>query len=64
MDKECTLLSQWNEWNGCSVTCGPGQQTRSRTCNQGCDDVPTNELEDTQSCNLVDCPGIQPFSLF
>ena len=58
MDKECIILSEWSEWSGCSVTCGPGLQTRSRTCNQGCDDDLTNELEETQSCNLVDCPGI------
>ena len=44
-------MSIWTDWTSCSVTCGPGQKTRSRTCNQGCDNVTNEDLEQTQSCN-------------
>lgn len=36
----------WNEWIGCSATCGGGQMRRSRRCN---DPVP--------QYNGLDCPG-------
>ena len=49
-------MSAWAEWESCSVTCGSGERTRSRTCDQGCADVPNDDLEETESCNEVDCP--------
>ena len=54
-------MSTWGDWTSCSATCGPGQQTRTRTCDQGCDDVPNEDLEQTQSCNEVECPGMTIF---
>ena len=50
-------MSTWTDWTSCSVTSGQCQKTRSRTCYQGCDDVPNEDLEQTQSCNDVDCPS-------
>ena len=51
-------MSTWADWTSCSVTSGQCQKTRSRTCNQGdCDDVPNEDLEQTQNCNDVDCPS-------
>ena len=41
------------------MTCGPGQHTRTRTCHQGCTDVPVTE---TQNCNEVDCPILSEWS--
>ena len=47
------VVSTWSSWSSCSMTCGPGEQTRTRECHQGCKGVPTSE---TQVCNEVDCP--------
>ena len=52
----------WSQWGPCSVSCGPGQQTKSRTCTnpapahggQAC----TGNSTDIQSCNDAVCPGI------
>ena len=52
-----SVFSSWSEWSSCSPTCGSGQQTRTRTCNQYCDGAQNDDLEETQSCNNGDCPG-------
>ena len=52
-----SVFSSWSEWSSCSPTCGSGQQTRTRTCDQNCDGVQNDDLEETQSCNNGDCPG-------
>ena len=49
-------MSTWTDWS-CYVTSGQCQKTRSRTCDQGCDDVTNEDLEQTQSCNIDDCPS-------
>lgn len=28
----CAAWTEWCEWSGCSVKCGPGQRTRTRAC--------------------------------
>ena len=53
-------FSRWSFWSDCSVTCGEGFQTRTRTCTnpppQGkgkdCDD----DLVEERPCNEGDCP--------
>lgn len=44
-------MSSWSHWNGCIVPCGPGEQTRLRTCHQGCDNVPSEDLIETKTCS-------------
>ena len=54
--------SQWRAWSTCGVTCGEGNQTRQRFC-----DNPTpvhdgsdcnGNSEETQTCNTsILCPG-------
>ena len=54
--------SNWGAWETCSVTCGQGEKTRNRTCDnptpsnggQPCDGNST----DMASCSLSSCPGI------
>ena len=53
--------SNWSDWGNCSLSCGGGIQSRSRTCSNpapsgsGADCVGINS--DTQSCNTQTCPS-------
>ena len=58
--------SNWGLWGGCSLTCGGGVQTRTRTCTNP---SPTRGGVDcqghgsqSQSCNTKGCPGTLPLS--
>ncbi|XP_078378562.1 coadhesin-like [Oculina patagonica] len=52
----------WTEWSDCSVTCGGGSQTRSRSCTnpppqnggKNCDELGPGDQ--TQECNPDPCP--------
>ena len=55
--------SDWGPYDGCSKTCGGGQQTRKRTCTNP---PPSHDGEDcsglgpdssTRECNNQECPG-------
>ncbi|XP_063694445.1 uncharacterized protein LOC134826099 [Bolinopsis microptera] len=53
-------LSAFGEWSECSTSCGGGQQTRERSCN---DPAPDNggadcegSLTEAQNCNSGPCP--------
>ncbi|XP_007241898.1 isthmin-2 isoform X2 [Astyanax mexicanus] len=48
---------EWSRWTSCSVTCGHGNQTRSRTCGDFC--IST----ESRSCDLDPCPdNLNPIS--
>ena len=47
----------WSTWSSCSQTCGTGEQTRTRKCEQNCDDVTSDQLTESTNCNFVNCPG-------
>ena len=53
----------WGSWGACSVTCGTGNYTRSRTCTDpaplyGGDNCTTGDETDTGSCDSgVNCPS-------
>jgi len=68
-DKSCdhsshadTAVSKWDDWSGCTATCGPGQQTRERSLekNRGEFGVGfTGELKETRQCTDVKpCPEV------
>ena len=57
----CTW-SGWGKWSSCSLDCGEGKQTRSRTkmteaANGGieCEE----DILDTQICNMKECTGMK-----
>ncbi|XP_013418821.1 A disintegrin and metalloproteinase with thrombospondin motifs adt-2 isoform X2 [Lingula anatina] len=45
--------TQWGAWTSCSVSCGGGTQTRTRTCNGGSSCV--GDSSESQDCNTNDC---------
>ena len=53
--------TEWSKWSDCSVTCGGGKQTRSRTCTnphpkhggKNCDEL--GPASETQECNPDPC---------
>lgn len=55
---------QWGEWqsSACSKSCGGGQQTRNRECNNpapsGFGRICIGNSEDTIDCNVEQCPDV------
>uniref|UniRef100_A0A3Q2QHI6 SCO-spondin n=1 Tax=Fundulus heteroclitus TaxID=8078 RepID=A0A3Q2QHI6_FUNHE len=54
----CPVYEPWSPWSSCSVSCGPGQRTRTRSC-QDTDGGPSCvDTTQTESCDLPSCPGL------
>lgn len=53
--------SSWNSWETCTVTCGNGEQRRTRFCNnpapQNGGSNCTGEIYENQSCAVSQCEG-------
>lgn len=51
----------WTSWNSCSLTCGGGTQTRSRSCSNPAPQYGglscTGSTTSTQNCNTQNCPS-------
>ncbi|XP_067901824.1 isthmin-1 isoform X1 [Heterodontus francisci] len=43
----------WSPWSLCSVTCGSGNQKRTRSCGYAC------TATESRSCDMANCPGIE-----
>ncbi|XP_053142174.1 isthmin-2 isoform X2 [Hemicordylus capensis] len=42
---------EWSPWSPCSVTCGSGNQKRTRSCGYAC------TATESRTCDLLRCPG-------
>lgn len=45
---------EWSPWSPCSVTCGSGNQKRTRSCGYAC------TATESRTCDLPRCPGEPP----
>ncbi|KAM4043431.1 isthmin-1 [Anomaloglossus baeobatrachus] len=43
----------WSTWSVCSVTCGSGNQKRTRSCGYAC------TATESRTCDMPNCPGIE-----
>lgn len=54
--------TDWSQWSPCSLTCGGGNQTQRRSCNNpapangGNNCSATDTETETQTCNSQPCP--------
>lgn len=42
---------EWSPWSPCSITCGSGNQKRTRSCGYAC------TATESRTCDLPRCPG-------
>ena len=47
----CPFFGEWTDWSPCSVSCGGGNQTRTRTC------LPSSESENRERIKELYCEG-------
>lgn len=55
-------MSDWGNWSDCSVSCGAGNKTKTRTVTTQPENGGTAclALKDTETCNEGDCPKARP----
>nr|CAB3250296.1 A disintegrin and metalloproteinase with thrombospondin motifs gon-1 [Phallusia mammillata] len=54
--------SSWRDWGSCSVTCGSGSQTRTRTCSAGSGPSCPGSSSDRKTCTRSACPTLSNWS--
>lgn len=57
-------FSAWSDWSQCSASCGGGQKTRTRACNNPppskCGKTCLGDKQEAVSCNTQSCPAPEP----
>uniref|UniRef100_A0A665VKH1 SCO-spondin n=1 Tax=Echeneis naucrates TaxID=173247 RepID=A0A665VKH1_ECHNA len=54
----CPVYEPWSPWSTCSTSCGHGQRTRTRLCQEKEGGPSCAATSQTESCNLPLCPGV------
>ncbi|XP_023804018.1 isthmin-2 [Cyanistes caeruleus] len=49
---------EWSPWSPCSITCGSGNQKRTRSCGYAC------TATESRTCDLTHCPGAEGEMVF
>ncbi|KAK2858572.1 hypothetical protein Q5P01_003192 [Channa striata] len=52
----CPVYEPWSPWSSCSASCGRGQKTRSRLCQETEGGPSCADTLQTESCDLPPCP--------
>ncbi|MED6284463.1 hypothetical protein CHARACLAT_019463, partial [Characodon lateralis] len=52
----CPVYEPWSPWSSCSVSCGHGLRTRTRSCQDTKDGPSCADTTQTESCDLLSCP--------
>ncbi|XP_023806195.1 SCO-spondin [Oryzias latipes] len=52
----CPVYDSWSSWSSCSVSCGLGRMTRTRTCEDTEGGPSCGETTQTESCRQQPCP--------
>ncbi|XP_053349644.1 SCO-spondin [Clarias gariepinus] len=55
--RPCPTYGTWNSWSECSVSCGTGQRTRTRSCTPTPGGPSCGETIQSQNCTLPACPA-------
>uniref|UniRef100_A0A672TSN8 AMOP domain-containing protein n=1 Tax=Strigops habroptila TaxID=2489341 RepID=A0A672TSN8_STRHB len=50
-EEEEDYTEEWSPWSPCSITCGSGNQKRTRSCGYAC------TATESRTCDLPHCPG-------
>ncbi|KAI5606502.1 SCO-spondin, partial [Silurus asotus] len=56
-DRPCPIYGPWGSWSECSVSCGTGQRTRTRSCAHTPGGPSCEETAQIQNCTLLACPA-------
>ncbi|TKS88049.1 SCO-spondin Precursor [Collichthys lucidus] len=53
----CPVYEPWSPWSLCSASCGRGQRTRTRLCQDTEGGPSCADTKQTESCNVPPCPA-------
>ncbi|KAF1372723.1 hypothetical protein PFLUV_G00250370 [Perca fluviatilis] len=55
---QCPVYEPWNPWSSCSASCGRGQITRTRLCQDTEGGPSCDDTMQKKNCDLPSCPGL------